>query len=118
LNRSEAAEVDKDRLRGEGGKSVFAVGDAAGLVPALRVVEEPTPPEFLTRLAAQRSRLEALQLDAARKPMQPRSFEAEQRGHLGPGARRNDQPRAAPRPAAQPSLPSARVLPGRWRPRL
>src|SRR5262249_60294629 len=107
LNRSEAAEVDKDRLRGEGGKSVFAVGDAAGLVPALRVVEEPTPPEFLTRLAAQRSRLEALQLDAPRKPMQPRSFGAEQRGHLGPAPPPHDQPPAPPRPPAQPPPPSA-----------
>src|SRR5206468_10488354 len=85
------------------------------LVPTLRVVDEPAPPERQPGLTGERPRPEAFQLDAARKPVQARSLESEQVGNLGLGARRYDQPRASARPTAQPLLPGARVAPGRRR---
>src|SRR5439155_15122994 len=75
LDGREAAQVEEHRFRAERGELVGPVGDAAGrplLVPALRVVDEPAPPERQPGLTGERPRLEAFQLDAARKPVQPR----------------------------------------------
>src|SRR6266540_2331870 len=55
LDGCEAAQVEQHRLAGERRKVVVPVGDAAGrplLIPALRVVDEPAPPERPPRLAA------------------------------------------------------------------
>jgi hypothetical protein len=62
LDGGEAAQVEEHRFRTERGEFVVLVGDAAGrpvLVPALRVVDEPAPPERQPSLTGERSRPEA-----------------------------------------------------------
>src|SRR5436190_981443 len=81
LHRCEAAQVEEDRRGGEGGKLLLPIGDASGLaiaVPALRVLDQPAPPEATPGFAGERSGLEAIQLDAAGETVQSRALEPEQ----------------------------------------
>ena len=72
LDGREAAEVEEDRLRREGGELLVPIRDGARpplFVPALWVLDEPAMPEGAARLPGERGRLEAFELDAAGKAM-------------------------------------------------
>jgi hypothetical protein len=119
LDGGEAAEVQEDRSGGERRELFVAVGDASGRpvgVPALRVLDQPLPPESASLLCRDRSGSEALELDAAREPVEFRPLEPEQCCDFLLGARGHDQPLAGVRPAAKPPFPGARVPPLARRP--
>src|SRR4051812_30106523 len=118
LDSREAAEVEEDRLGGEGGEILLTVGDRSGpalLVPSLRILDQPATPETAARIAAEWRRLEVLEVDTAGKTVQPPARQGEQLCDFGFGAGRHDQPLAAARPAAKPLLPGARIPPARRR---
>src|SRR4051812_42139042 len=114
LDSREAAEVEEDRLGGEGGEILLTVGDRSGpalLVPSLRILDQPATPETAARIAAEWRRLEVLEVDTAGKTVQPPARQGEQLCDFGFGAGRHDQPLAAARPAAKPLLPGACIPP-------
>ena len=71
LDGGEAAEVEEDGPGGERRELFVAVGNASGRrvrVPALRVVDQPLPPEGAASLPCDRSRPELAEVDAAGNP--------------------------------------------------
>src|SRR5436853_354474 len=76
---------------------------------------QPAMPETAPLLAAEWGGLKVLEVDTARKTMQPPPRQAQQGCDFGFGAGRHDQPLAAARPAAKPVLPVACIPPVRGR---